>query len=537
MNIRRVAGIIAMGAAILWMTQMAAEAQGPQAAQVRMRWQDFVKGADGAKRLASLQKAVAKMKSLDASPKNSVDYRRSWQYWANIHGYYGKDSPDGTVADHKAELQSSNMGRFTKYYGDITDQTAPDAIAQKIWATCEHSYTDNSNILHQANFFGWHRMYLYYYERVLRWAAQDDTLRLPYWDYTDPTQVLLPPPFGKPTASLYDAKRKSKINSGAASLNPNSTNIDSFLTNSNYLTAELSVEQGVHGYIHCTVGPTCPVAHMGDVPVAGNDPVFYSHHANIDRLWACWQHNFGSAPTGQAWENQAFSFVDETGTLQTRPVKDFLVSAPLGYVYDNDADCARKAAAVVAAAPAIAPMAAIAAAAPPEAPKPVTPQSVGSVAVTSPTTRVELNPTPSNGLAALAMPSAPGGTELVLRDIAADSVPGTLFDVYLSVKGDPGKRQHVGTISWFGTFSHRHAGHSGGARKTVTFAVTDALRALGNPASALEVTIEASDGLIPSDRTQFATQREEVQKAFRADANMRIGSIELRTVPKAAPKP
>jgi hypothetical protein len=52
-----------------------------------MSWQDFISGPEGAKRLASLQKAVQKMKSLDSSPKDSADYRRSWQYWANIHGY------------------------------------------------------------------------------------------------------------------------------------------------------------------------------------------------------------------------------------------------------------------------------------------------------------------------------------------------------------------------------------------------------------------------------------------------------------------
>jgi hypothetical protein len=46
-------------------------------------------GPDGVKRLASLRAAVQKMKSLDNSPQDSADYRRSWQYWANIHGYYG----------------------------------------------------------------------------------------------------------------------------------------------------------------------------------------------------------------------------------------------------------------------------------------------------------------------------------------------------------------------------------------------------------------------------------------------------------------
>jgi hypothetical protein len=59
----------------------------------RMKWQDFVSGPDGDKRLASLQKAVAKMKSLDNSPVDSADFRRSWKYWANIHGYLGPNSP------------------------------------------------------------------------------------------------------------------------------------------------------------------------------------------------------------------------------------------------------------------------------------------------------------------------------------------------------------------------------------------------------------------------------------------------------------
>src|SRR5437899_2602170 len=65
--------------------------------QVRMRWQDFSKGPDGQKRLSSFLKAISKMKSLDQSPKDSADYRRSWQYWANVHGYYGTNSPDGSV--------------------------------------------------------------------------------------------------------------------------------------------------------------------------------------------------------------------------------------------------------------------------------------------------------------------------------------------------------------------------------------------------------------------------------------------------------
>src|SRR5580692_9207552 len=190
---------------------------GSSAPQIRMRWQDFIGGTDGAKRLASLQTAIAKMRSLDKSPHNSTDYRRSWEYWANIHGYYGSKSPDGTIADQKKYLSDHGMASYLSDYKGVVDQSAPDAIAEKIWATCEHS--GNTQAL---NFFGWHRMYLYYFERVLRWAAGDDTLRLPYWDYTDPVHESLPAEFQSKTSALYDSRRDPGLNTGASQLNSNS---------------------------------------------------------------------------------------------------------------------------------------------------------------------------------------------------------------------------------------------------------------------------------------------------------------------------
>ena len=158
--------------------------------QMRMSWQDFISGPDGAARLASLQKAVQKMKSLDSSPKTSADYRRSWQYWANIHGYYGQQSPDGTVEDQIQYLKDNGMGSYVTFYQGITDQDRRTRLHRTVWATCQHSGGPGQQAL---NFFGWHRMYLYYFERVLRWAAGDNTLRLPYWDYTNPAHSRCPP--------------------------------------------------------------------------------------------------------------------------------------------------------------------------------------------------------------------------------------------------------------------------------------------------------------------------------------------------------
>jgi hypothetical protein len=499
----------------------------PAAPQVRMRWQDFISGPDGAKRLASLQAAITKMKSLDGSAPDSADFRRSWLYWANIHGYYGAQSPDGTVAQQIQYLQDNQMGQYVSYYQGIVDQTAPDATAQAIWATCQHSPPGQ-----QLNFFGWHRMYLYYYERVLRWAAGDDTLRLPYWDYTDPSQVTLPGAFQDTTSSLYDAKRDPDMNTGASTLNPVDTNVNAVLKLSDYLTYEGRVEGGIHGYVHCTVGPNCPVAHMGDVPVAGNDPVFYSHHANIDRLWACWQKLYPT-PAG-SWQDEQFSFVDETGTLVTQPVKNFLDSTTLGYVYDNDTDCSRPAATdttntTLSTKPAAKP--------PAQGSGKKSTTMIGTskaIAINTPQVSVDL-PIPKPKLQGVL--AKPANTELVLRDVTAQTHPGTLFDVFVEKKGDPSTRTLVGTISWFGAF--RHHGHTGPEKRTFQFDVTEQLQALGKTANAegLTVTLEASDGRVVADPAKAAAKKTLAAKAFRAQSKLQIGAIELQETTTAPPPP
>lgn len=527
MGAKRVAWMCSLVvAAFILLAHAPAAAQTPPP-QVRMRWQDFISGPDGAKRLASLQAAIQKMKSLNSSPKNSADYRRSWEYWANIHGYFGPQSPDGTVAQQIQWLQRHHLGQYAPYYTGITDMTPPDSIAKTVWATCQHS-TQTQQAL---NFFGWHRMYLYYYERVLRWAAGDDTLRLPYWDYTDPNQVALPADFQTTTATLYDQRRDPDINTGASTLDPSSTNINDLLPDPDYFDYESSIEEGVHGYVHCTVGPTCPVAHMGDVPVAGNDPIFYSHHANIDRMWACWQKLHGT-PAG-TWQNQPFSFVDETGALQTRPVKDFLDSTTLGYVYDNVSDCARP-----ETTPSLEALKATPSPATPtgQEKKMATVSSTKGVAVNKPVTSVDLALPRPQLEGVMRNVEKPGAVELVLHDVTADSPPGVLFNVYLVKKNDPSVRRHVGTISWFGAFGGHHNVRRGPAKKTLKFDVTDDLRALGDgTATGLTVVIEATRGRVPADPAKAEAERAAASKEFHAEAKVKIGSIELRQVP-APPK-
>ena len=73
-------------------------------------------------------------------------------------------------------------------------------------------------------FFPWHRIYLYWFERILRQASGDPELTLPYWNYSDERRArVLPPAFGEgfdarqPKFAL-EARRAPGINDGSLAL-------------------------------------------------------------------------------------------------------------------------------------------------------------------------------------------------------------------------------------------------------------------------------------------------------------------------------
>jgi hypothetical protein len=141
------------------------------------------------------------MKSLDSSPPTSRRLPPQLAVLGEHPRLLRADEPDGTVAQQIQYLQQNGMGKYVPYYQGITTRRRPTRSRSR----CGRPASTRAVPAAGVNFFGWHRMYLYYFERVLRWAAQDDTLRLPYWDYTDPAQLALPAEFRQTAAVVYDA--------------------------------------------------------------------------------------------------------------------------------------------------------------------------------------------------------------------------------------------------------------------------------------------------------------------------------------------
>ncbi len=127
----------------------------------------------------------------------------------------------------------------------------------------------------------------------------------------------------------------------------------------NFVSFQTGIEGGVHGVIHCAVGNRCLAPLIGLPPFAAADPVFWHHHANIDRLFECWMAKWkrkSDPSTDPRWKSEEFPnglllkdwlaqeyvFPDENGNRATMKVSElFDPTGRIDYTYDNVSQCSR----------------------------------------------------------------------------------------------------------------------------------------------------------------------------------------------------
>ncbi|KAL2931951.1 Polyphenol oxidase chloroplastic [Bienertia sinuspersici] len=99
-----------------------------------------------------------------------------------------------------------------------------------------------------------------------------------------------------------------------------------------------SIERQPHGPIHNLGNPppnTLRYEDMGNFYSAGRDPIFYAHHANVDRSWSIWKtlarknRDFKD----KDFLNAYFYFYDENAQLVKIYVRDCLDTKKMGYDY------------------------------------------------------------------------------------------------------------------------------------------------------------------------------------------------------------
>lgn len=410
--------------------------------------------------------AIAAMRALPSSNP------RSWAYQAAIHG---------TVA----------------------------TPVRTAWNTCQH-----------GNFFflSWHRMYLYWFERIVRSMSGVPSWALPFWNYkptpggnnlADATasQRLLPSMFRTPanptTNRLYTPNRNAAINNGTGWLSATICNPANALAQTAFTGPAVNfggnnpgtgqLESRPHNNVHVAIG-----GWMGDPDTAAQDPIFWLHHANIDRYWNVWLKQGGGRANpvnNTTWRNRRFTFFRENGTQVQMTACDILnASAQLKYTYQGEPSQVTSSCPPVIQAPTFdfqfRPI-----------PIPI-PEPRMVIADAQPVTRSmdmkAITPAVMND-ARSALASSEKNLVLNFGSVEADTQPGVVFEVWVGVEGALTEKDraahHIGDISLFAHGVHSTSSHGAESHKaSFSFPLDAAIApALARNADKIQITIVPRD--------------------------------------------
>nr|CAB3480245.1 unnamed protein product [Digitaria exilis] len=322
------------------------------------------------------------------------------------------------------ELTADEVARYKKALAKMKELSPSNPSSFAAQAAIHEAYCDGHYHIDPTEknrkfdvhfswiFAPWHRMYIYFYERMVNhYVDGKDAFALPYWSWDVPAGMAMPDMFKDATSPLYDQYRNPDhldavvdldYHLGRKQLPPVTLEMKTskpefyedavdrnlgtmFCTEANFNINEInkrsgrrlrkevgelkgdasgSLERMAHTAVHVWAGrpgppkdvkctdPEAALGHdrelhcandMGFLGSAARDPLFYSHHSNVDRLWHLWSTKLkgGKGFDEPEWLNTSFLFYDfvndddDTMRLVRVTVRDVLDTAKLGYTYSE----------------------------------------------------------------------------------------------------------------------------------------------------------------------------------------------------------
>ncbi|KAG6541895.1 hypothetical protein Mapa_016723 [Marchantia paleacea] len=242
------------------------------------------------------------------------------------------------------------------------------------------------------HFLPWHRMFIYFHEKILQKLLKDPEFTLHFWNFDISVTLstgrpdgcykaghFLAPMHSDPSKSTFEPNRTyrafepsrpvdlsfdvSQWNplSGNPAVFPNYTLEEQVLRNRTIMHISVVSSSNASSFIgkHYRVGddrildPAIAAGNFEKWPhislhmwVGGlmipaqtspRDPIFYTFHANVERIWDLW-HKLGDGsvdPTDPDWLDAEFLIWDENKVMRRVKVKSVLDIKTLGYTFEN----------------------------------------------------------------------------------------------------------------------------------------------------------------------------------------------------------
>jgi tyrosinase len=269
-----------------------------------------------------LRRAVSKLDRSHGIPQELKDYADG------VRAMMERPLPDPLGWVYQARIHG---------FRQHVDPAHPD------WDKCQHQ---------QWFFLPWHRMYVRQLEKIIGHLIGKPDWRIPYWDYTSPDEAdwALPPEFadppdpdtnplfvpGRSPDPLQESDRDPAAALAARFFTTHDNLADDFGSGVIHHPAQFGhretgqLEYKPHNQVHNAVGGL-----MENPLTAAADPIFWLHHASIDRLWEVWRADGHTNETDSGWLGTTFDFPDPDVGRKTYKVSDVLSTEALGYAYDD----------------------------------------------------------------------------------------------------------------------------------------------------------------------------------------------------------
>ena len=242
-----------------------------------------------------------------------------------------------------------------------------------MWFILAKIHMDRASKVHGTEFFlPWHRAYLNYFEQIACQLPGCSNFTIPYWDWTTSSRIPLifgddpngpwdldldsieppaswnlpPIPLSErcPTNPFWKRCPKPNADMGKQVENIAEQDLYGIIGRDGIGSFHGALERGAHNAIHQLIE-----GNMKWADTTALDPIFWLHHANVDRLWSKWmENNIKITPSLncpiegcencknpliiQNWLKSPVNVESDSSNLK---VYDLLDNRNLGYIYEN----------------------------------------------------------------------------------------------------------------------------------------------------------------------------------------------------------